>query len=33
VQVETDDSREIGRVYFTLESVAEGPRTMQVELE
>jgi hypothetical protein len=33
VQVETDDSREIGRVYFTLESVPEGPRTMQIELE
>ncbi|MDH4174453.1 MAG: DUF2914 domain-containing protein [Betaproteobacteria bacterium] len=33
VEVESDDEREIGRVYFTLESVAEESRTMQVELE
>ncbi|MDH3320072.1 MAG: DUF2914 domain-containing protein [Betaproteobacteria bacterium] len=33
VQVETDDGREIGRVYFTLESVAAEPRTMQIELD
>lgn len=33
VQVETDDSREIGRVYFTLESVATGPRDLQIELD
>ena len=33
VQVETDDGREIGRVYFTLESVAAQPRTMQAEME
>jgi len=33
VQVETTDSREIGRVYFTVESVAEGTRAMTVELE
>lgn len=33
VQVETEDSREIGRVYFTLESVPAEPRTMQIELE
>jgi hypothetical protein len=33
VQVESEDGREIGRVYFTLESVASAPRTMQVDLE
>jgi hypothetical protein len=33
VQVETEDGREIGRVYFTLESVAEAPRTLQTDLE
>ena len=33
VQVETTDSREIGRVYFTLESVASGPRALAGELD
>ncbi|MEX2239662.1 MAG: DUF2914 domain-containing protein [Burkholderiales bacterium] len=33
VQVETEDGREIGRVYFTLESVAEAPRMLQTDLE
>ena len=29
VQIETMDEREIGRVYFDLEIVPEGPRTFQ----
>lgn len=33
VQVETDDGREIGRVYFTLESVPAQARTMQNDIE
>lgn len=33
VQVETTDSREIGRVYFTLENVPPGPRVLQTDLE
>lgn len=33
VQVETTDSREIGRVYFTLESVPSEPRLLQSDLE
>jgi len=33
VQVETEDGREIGRVYFTLESVAEAPRMLQTDVE
>jgi Protein of unknown function (DUF2914) len=33
VQVETEDGREIGRVYFTLESVASEPRTLQIDLD
>jgi hypothetical protein len=33
VQVETEDGREIGRVYFTLESVAEAPRMLRTDLE
>lgn len=33
VQVESEDGREIGRVYFTLESVAAAPRAIQVEME
>jgi hypothetical protein len=33
VQVETEDGREIGRVYFTLESVPEAPRMLQTDLE
>jgi len=33
VEVETMDSREIGRVYFTLESVPTGPRELRVDVE
>jgi hypothetical protein len=32
VQVETVDGREIGRIYFDLESVPEAPRSFEVEL-
>jgi len=33
VQVETNDGREIGRVYFTLETRPEWPRTFEIDLE
>jgi hypothetical protein len=33
VQVETTDGREIGRVYFTLETRPEWPRSFQIDLE
>ncbi len=33
VQVETNDGREIGRVYFTLESVSPQPRILHMDLE
>jgi len=33
VQVETTDGREIGRVYFTVESVAPGPRVFATDVE
>ena len=33
MQVETTDGREIGRVYFTLESVALGARALERELD
>lgn len=33
VQIETTDEREIGRVYFELESTPEQPRTFQYDLE
>jgi len=33
VQVETEDGREIGRVYFALESVAVAPRVLEVDME
>jgi len=33
VQVETTDSREIGRVYFTLETRPEWPRTFEIEIQ
>ena len=33
VQVETTDGREIGRVYFDLETVAEGPRSFSTEID
>lgn len=33
VQVETTDGREIGRVYFTLETRPEWPRTFEVDVE
>ena len=33
VEVETTDNREIGRVYFTLESVPTGPRELRVDVE
>ena len=33
VQVETEDGREIGRVYFTLESVAQAPRMLGADVE
>ena len=32
VQIETTDGREIGRIYFDLESVPEAPRSFQSEL-
>ena len=32
VQIETNDSREIGRIYFDLESVPEAPRAFQADL-
>lgn len=32
VQVETTDGREIGRIYFDLDQVPEGPRSLEVEL-
>jgi hypothetical protein len=31
IQVETTDGREIGRIYFDLESAPEGPRELKVE--
>jgi hypothetical protein len=33
VQVETTDGREIGRVYFRLETAPEAPRSFVVELQ
>jgi hypothetical protein len=33
VQVETSDGREIGRIYFELESVVDSPRTFVIELD
>jgi hypothetical protein len=33
VQVESEDEREIGRVYFTLESVPETPRILHTDVE
>jgi len=33
VQIETTDGREIGRVYFTLETVATSPRAFQVDVQ
>jgi len=33
VEVQTNDGREIGRVYFTLESVAPGPRVFVTDVE
>jgi hypothetical protein len=33
VQVETNDGREIGRVYFTLEMRPEWPRTFEIDFE
>jgi DUF2914 family protein len=33
VQVETTDSREIGRVYFSLETRPEWPRTFEIDIE
>ena len=33
VQVETTDGREIGRVYFTLETRPEWPRTFEIDLQ
>jgi hypothetical protein len=33
VQVETTDGREIGRVYFSLETRPEWPRTFEIELQ
>jgi len=33
VQVETMDSREIGRVYFTLETRPEWPRSFEIEIQ
>jgi len=32
VQIETNDGREIGRIYFELESVPEAPRAFQADL-
>jgi hypothetical protein len=33
VQVDTTDGREIGRVYFTVESVPEGPRVLETTVQ
>jgi len=33
VEVETTDGREIGRVYFTVENVAEGPRVLETSVQ
>jgi hypothetical protein len=33
VQVETTDGREIGRIYFRIETVPSGPRSFAVELQ
>lgn len=33
VEVETTDGREIGRVYFVVESVPEGPRVLQTSVQ
>jgi Protein of unknown function (DUF2914) len=33
VHVETTDGREIGRVYFTVEAMPEGPRTLVAEID
>ncbi len=33
VQVETTDGREIGRIYFTLETAAVAPRTFKIEVD
>jgi hypothetical protein len=33
VQVETTDGREIGRVYFSLASAVEEPRSFDVDIE
>ncbi|MEA3194483.1 MAG: hypothetical protein QOD26_2816 [Betaproteobacteria bacterium] len=33
VQIETTDEREIGRVYFTLETVATSPRSFEVDVQ
>jgi hypothetical protein len=33
VEVETTDGREIGRVYFTVESVPEAPRVLEMSLQ
>jgi hypothetical protein len=33
VQVETNDGREIGRVYFDVESATEAPRTFEIDLQ
>jgi hypothetical protein len=33
VQIETTDEREIGRVYFTLETVRESPRSFAVDVQ
>ena len=33
VEVETTDGREIGRVYFTVENVPEGPRALETSLQ
>ena len=32
VQIETNDGREIGRIYFELEGVPEAPRVFQADL-
>jgi hypothetical protein len=32
VQIETTDGREIGRIYFDLETVPESPRSFQSDL-
>jgi hypothetical protein len=33
VQVETTDEREIGRIYFDVDTVPEGPRSFEVDLQ